>query len=53
MGWPSRQVRKEGDYKALENQVKMVAEAIPAPLFPCQWALWDWIRGVKEDHNIF
>lgn len=40
-------------YQRIETRVQAYATQIDLPLFLTQWALWDWVRGRIEPHDIF
>ena len=41
--------RKLGEYEAIEARLAAEAEEVGLPVFPYQWAVWDWKRA-KYDH---
>ena len=40
-------------YQRIEDRVRDYANQVKLPIFLMQWALWDWLRGRVQPHNIF
>ena len=45
--------KRLAQYEVLESRVRSLARGADLPLFLMQWALWDWLRGRVETHDIW